>query len=223
MRRPGTPMMSALLPAAVTVVEAFDDSVAAPLFPAEEAAVAGRTGRRRREFATARRCARAALAAHGFPPSPLPAGERGQPVWPAGVVGSITHCPGYRAAAVGRADRFAAIGVDAEPHLPLRDGVLALVALASERRRLAELAAGRPAVCWDRLLFSAKESVYKAWYPLTGRWLDFREADVVFDAAAGTFAATVLVDAPAAYATFTGRYATSGGLLVTATTVPARG
>ncbi|GAA1767153.1 4'-phosphopantetheinyl transferase family protein [Luedemannella helvata] len=214
--------MSSLLPAPVTVVECFDDSIPAPLFPAEEQRVAGAVAKRRQEYATARRCARAALAAYGFPSGPLLAGERGQPLWPAGMVGSITHCPGYRAAAVGRATEVAGIGIDAEPHLPLRDGVLRLVALAPETARLTALAHDHPSVCWDRVLFSAKESIYKAWYPLTRRWLGCHDADVVFAPATGTFSATIRADAPAGLTTFTGRFATSDTLVVTAATVPSR-
>ncbi|MFE2138960.1 4'-phosphopantetheinyl transferase superfamily protein, partial [Streptomyces sp. NPDC059466] len=44
--------------------------------------------------------------------------------------------------------------------------------------RLRRLAERDPSVHWDRLLFSAKESVYKAWFPLMRRWLDFLEADI---------------------------------------------
>jgi 4'-phosphopantetheinyl transferase EntD len=75
------------------------------------------------------------------------------------------------------------IGLDAEPHDELPDGVLDAVSLAPERERVAELTAAVPGVCWDRLLFCVKESVYKAWFPLTGRWLGFEEACVDFDPA----------------------------------------
>ena len=50
-------------------------------------------------------------------------------------------------------------------------------------------------VHWDRVLFSAKESIYKAWFPLTGRWLGFEEASLSIDPAAGTFAARLHVTA----------------------------
>ncbi len=43
-----------------------------------------------------------------------------------------------------------------------------------------------PGPSWDRLLFSAKESVYKAWFPLTGRWLGFEEAAITINPADGT-------------------------------------
>ncbi len=213
-------MMAPLLPAAATVVEAFDDTVPAPLFAQEEEQVARAVDKRRREFATARRCAREALAAYGFAPAPLLSGERGQPMWPAGMVGSITHCAGYRAAVVARDRDLAAVGVDAEPHQPLPDGILETVALPSEQARLRRLAETDAGVCWDRVLFCAKESVYKAWYPLARRWLDFVEADIVFAPARATFTATVLVDAPRQLSRFDGRFAVSAGLIVTAVTVP---
>ena len=86
--------------------------------------------------------------------------------------------------------------MDAEPHDTLPDGVLEAVASGGEQARLAALTAAGPGVCWDRLLFSAKESVYKAWFPLTRRWLGFEEACVDFDPASGSFTARLLVDGP---------------------------
>jgi len=134
------------------------------------------------------------------------------------VVGSMTHCAGYRAAVVAHAADVAALGVDAEPHAPLPDGVLDAIALPAELARTAGLAAARPLTCWDRILFSAKESVYKAWFPLTGRWLDFAEADIVVDPA-GSFTARLLVPGPSirgvAVTTFSGRFVVDGGLVLT--------
>ena len=166
------------------------------LFPEEEALLARAVDKRRREFATARDCARGALAALGVAPVPILRGERGAPQWPPGIVGSITHCAGYRAAAVARASDVLTIGLDAEPDEMLPDGVLGSVSLPGERERLRDLAAAAPGTCWDRLLFSAKESVYKAWFPLTGRWLGFEDADITIDAADGTFEARLLTAAP---------------------------
>jgi 4'-phosphopantetheinyl transferase EntD len=75
-------------------------------------------------------------------------------------------------------------------------------------------------VCRDRLLFSAKESVYKAWFPLTGRWLGFEDADVTITPD-GTFTARVLAEPPPpCTASFTGRWLASGGLILTAIAVP---
>jgi 4'-phosphopantetheinyl transferase EntD len=76
------------------------------------------------------------------------------------------------------------LGIDAEPDLPLPDGVLEIVAMPSERTMLGMLG-GR--VHWDRLLFSAKEAVYKAWFPLMGCWLGFEDVLVSVDAVHGRF------------------------------------
>jgi 4'-phosphopantetheinyl transferase EntD len=212
-----------ILPPVVATGESFDDILDAPLFPEEEALLAKAVDKRRREFTTARACARAALSDLGVAAMPLLPGLRGAPVWPDGVVGSITHCAGYRGCAVARSTDLATIGMDAEPNEPLPDGVLDLVSDESERAWIGELRASAPQVSWDRLLFSAKESVYKAWFPLTRRWLDFAEATLTVDAAAGTFHARLLVDGEttsgAKLTGFDGRWLTRNGLVLTAIAV----
>jgi 4'-phosphopantetheinyl transferase EntD len=216
-----------ILPAEVSFTEAFADPPDAVLLPEEVAIVARAVDKRRREFTTARSCARSALGGLGLPPAPIPAGERGAPQWPPGIVGSITHCAGYRAAAVAWARDIVTIGLDAEPNDVLPGGVLDAVSIGPERARLRGLAAVTPGICWDRLLFSAKESVYKAWFPLTHRWLGFEEADITIGATNGTFDARLLVVAPMADGSpltgFTGRWLARDGLVVTAIAMSARG
>ncbi|WP_308404743.1 4'-phosphopantetheinyl transferase superfamily protein [Streptomyces sp. XM4011] len=221
-------MIAELLPREVSAVEMFGDPDGTPdLFPEEAAVVARAVPRRRQEFATVRACARTALERIGGPRVPLLPGERGAPGWPPGFIGSMTHCTGYRAAVVAAAGRgLASLGVDAEPHEALRDpGVVEMVTLPGEREHLAKLAASHPRVRWERLLFSAKESVYKAWFPLTGRWLGFEEARIAFDPDAGAFTAELLVPGPVVDGVpirrFAGRWLVRDGLLVTAIAVPA--
>jgi 4'-phosphopantetheinyl transferase EntD len=214
-------LIEELLPPVVAAVEAFHDQADLALFPAEEAVVARSVDKRRREFATVRACARMALARLGIPPGPILPGARGAPAWPPGIVGSMTHCAGYRGAVVARVDDVHTIGVDAEPNQPLPDGVLDAVAGSPERAWLSELADRRPDVHWDRLLFSAKESVYKAWYPVAQRELDFDEALVRVAPDGGTFTARLLVPGPAgpdglALTAFAGRWAAWNGLILTA-------
>jgi 4'-phosphopantetheinyl transferase EntD len=212
-------MLAALLPSAAESAEVFGDGCDdGELLPAEAALMAGAGERRRREFTGVRVCARLALARAGIRPAPILPGPSGAPMWPPGVVGSMTHCDGYRAAAIGRSDAFAAIGIDAEPHLPLPGGVLARVASESERAALARLAAQAPESCWDRMLFSAKEAVFKAWSPATGRWLGFTHAELELSQD-GWFTARLLVAGP--LTTYHGFWAVSRGVLVTAVTVPA--
>jgi 4'-phosphopantetheinyl transferase EntD len=218
-------MLAGILPAGIESAEVFDgESDDGELFPEEAVLIAGAAAKRRREFTGVRVCARLALARAGVRPAPIMPGPSGSPLWPTGVVGSMTHCDGYRAAAVGRADTFAAIGIDAEPHEVLPAGVLRRVASESERTALAGLAAVAPEFCWDRMLFSAKESVYKAWFPATGRRLGFCDAEVDLDVS-GRFAAHLLVPGPMVggqrVGTYDGFWAVGRGLVVTAVAVPA--
>jgi 4'-phosphopantetheinyl transferase EntD len=213
-------MIERILPPQVAAVESFGDISDAMLFPEESAAVRRAVESRRREFASGRACARAALGLLGQPPAAVPAGLRGAPQWPEGVVGSITHCAGYRAAAVALAGDVLSLGVDAEPDEALPDqGMLEIIALVEERARLAELTAGMPGVAWDRLLFSAKESVYKTWFPLARCWLGFESADVCIDAERGTFSVRLLIPGPLVHgvplSTLHGRWTAAQGLLVT--------
>jgi 4'-phosphopantetheinyl transferase EntD len=186
-----------ILPPSVAAVESFGDDPGAALFPEEQAVIADAVEGRRREFATGRACAHAALARLGQSAVPVLRGPGGAPRWPDGTTGSITHCAGYRAAAVTLTTDVASLGIDAEPDEPLPDhGMLDLIGSGEERARLRELAAGTPGTNWDRLLFCAKESVYKTWFPLARRWLGFELADVIIDAPGGTFTARLLVPGP---------------------------
>jgi enterobactin synthetase component D / holo-[acyl-carrier protein] synthase len=217
-------VLAEIMPAEVATDEVFGDVLDIVLFPEEEAAMGRSVDKRRREFITARACARAGLARLGVPPVPIVPGLRGAPQWPPGIVGSITHCAGYRASAVARAEDMIALGLDAEPNDRLPGGVLDAIATADERAALGALASVQRSPCWDRLLFSAKESVYKAWFPLTRRWLNFEEAAITINPAEGTFYAWLLVAGPVLdghrLTGFTGRWLARDGFILTAIALP---
>lgn len=202
------------------MAECFTDRTEEQLFPQEVAALAGTVDRRRREFRTVRGCARLALAGLGLERGPMLPGEGGAPTWPAGVVGSMTHCAGYRAAVVLQDDVVGGVGIDAEPNQPLPRGVENLVSSPAERDHLSTLALSNPEISWDRLLFSAKESIYKVWYPIMKQWLGFEDATVRFSVAAGTFQIELT---PArsipAFRDLSGRWMVGGDLLLSAVTV----
>lgn len=171
------------------------------LYPQEAATVARAVPRRQAEYAEVRACARQAMHRLGVPPLPILSGQDRAPIWPEGLVGSMTHCAGYRAAAVAMVSDVVTLGIDAEVHDHLPAGVLDYITSPGERAWVAELTADHPAVSWDRLVFSAKEAVFKAWYPLTGRWLGFEQAELrpgppVGRGEVGTFLAKLLVPGP---------------------------
>jgi 4'-phosphopantetheinyl transferase EntD len=209
-----------LVPAAAVAVDTREELLEIELFPEERSALGNAVEKRRREFVTARACARIALARLGVAPSAIATGERGEPLWPAGVVGSITHCAGYRACAVARAGDLLGVGIDAEPNAPLPAGVLAEIARPAELALLAGLARTEPAIHWDRLLFCAKESIYKVWFPIARCWLGFEDAELAIDPTGGTFQARLLVAWPetgvSLPALLEGRWLMRDGLLLAA-------
>ena len=210
-------MIERLVPSAVATAETREDILEIELFDAERRAMGRAVEKRRREFITGRACARRALAELGVAPVAIASGARGQPLWPADVVGSITHCPGYRACAVARTSAVTSLGIDAEVNQPLPAGVFEQVAFGPER----ELAtAGGGAVCLDRLLFSAKEAIYKAWFPVAGRWLGFEDVELGINVPAETFEARLLVDGPVIdggpLTELSGRWRLESGILGTA-------
>ncbi len=217
-------MLEQILPASV-VVRSTRGDLDAELYPEEEVLVERAVEKRRREFITARACAREALAELGQARRAILSGPKGEPLWPAGVVGSITHCDGYRACALARATDLTTLGVDAEPNLPLPDGLLGDIALPEEREALSELARHESATHWDRLLFSIKESIYKAWFPLAERWLGFEDALVSIDPRAQSFDARLLVAGPVLdegeLRGFRGRWLVADGLVMAAIALPA--
>lgn len=207
-------MLAMLLPSCVAIVETRDE-LETSLGAVEEAAVNAAVDSRRREFVTGRACAHRALRALGMPANPIPAGARGEPLWPPGVVGSITHCDGYRACAVARATDVIAVGIDAEPHEPLPPGVVDRIASSTERHWLSRRGTRTH---FDRLLFSAKESVYKVVFPFAGWSPSYEEVEIAFDADAGTFRARVR----GTPSELTGRWTASDGLVGTAIAVRSR-
>ncbi|MBB5157970.1 4'-phosphopantetheinyl transferase family protein [Saccharopolyspora phatthalungensis] len=217
-------MIDEILPDKVRSSEAFHDPAGVMLFPEEAALISKAVAKRRHEFTTVRHCAREALAALGLPPSPILPGERGAPGWPDGIVGSMTHCAGYRAAVVAHHTDLASIGIDAEPNAPLPEGVLDAIARPEEKDRLRRLPGSPHPANWDRLLFSAKESVYKTWFPLTRAWLDFEDASIELHPATATFHARLLVDTPATadrpLREFHGRWLANRDLVITAIAYP---
>ncbi|CRK53212.1 4'-phosphopantetheinyl transferase Npt [Rhodococcus sp. RD6.2] len=220
-------MIEKILPTGVEYAELFSDPPELEPHPSEAALIARAVEKRRREFISVRHCARQAMGKLGVDPAPILKGERGVPLFPRGVVGSLTHCDGYRGAVLGYSMAVRTVGIDAEPHGPLPDGVLDAVSLPAERDWLAGVG---DEIHWDRLLFCAKEATYKAWFPLTNRWLGFEDAHITFalehsgpDGTTGTFHSDLLVPGETVsgppLTSFDGRWLVDDGLVIAAITV----
>jgi 4'-phosphopantetheinyl transferase EntD len=213
--------MEGLLPHDVISAESWGDHRSAVPFPEEQAQLGNAVEGRVREFATTRSLARQALGRLGFSTGPILRGTGGEPLWPAGVVGSVTHCTGYRAAAVARRTHLRALGIDAEIDDSLPPEAAGSVLVAAE---LAWIESASDRRHWDRILFSAKESVYKAWFPLTHRWLDFSQVAIIVDAAGNAFRVRPLGDLPEDLAfilkQLTGRFLIRQRIVLTAAFLP---
>lgn len=185
-------IFSKLLPGPVRVAETRTELDDEPRFWQEDQYVADAVEARQQEFRTVRICARQALAEFGHGDHILVPDEHRAPVWPPNIVGSMTHAAGLRAAAVASTGDFSGIGIDAEPHQALPAEVVDVILLPEEQRLAARLQAEDPGIAWDKLMFSAKESVFKTWYPLARLWLDFLECEIAVGHEPGAFTARIL-------------------------------
>jgi 4'-phosphopantetheinyl transferase EntD len=162
----------------VVVLTAPIDAAATEALGVHEAAIVARSvAKRRNEFATARRLAREALAHFGVANFELIHDSNRAPIWPLGISGSLSHCSTSAFAAVGRRDEAGTLGIDVEDRPTLPEELWPLVLVKEE---LVFLDGVSPA---DRgrlalVIFSAKESLYKAQYPRTHEFMDFFDVRV---------------------------------------------
>jgi 4'-phosphopantetheinyl transferase EntD len=208
-----------LLPREVVVVVATPEMWSEQLHPVEERYVRGAVTKRIREFAAGRACARRALAALGFDNFPLQVVGDRSPLWPAGVLGSITHTDQFCAAAVCRRGTIKGFGIDAERAVPLPEDMIPIVCTPNESASL--MGFGRPGL-WAKLVFSAKESIYKSYFPETRTFLDFHDVEVSLNRDENRFVGVLNNDGVPSLCgrrSFFGSYATSYDILFTVVTV----
>ncbi|MYB39354.1 MAG: 4'-phosphopantetheinyl transferase superfamily protein [Gammaproteobacteria bacterium] len=145
------------------------------LSAAEREQVEGAVASRRAEYSTGRFLARRALGRLGIDTSSILAEDR-RPIWPAGVVGSITHSRHYALAAVCPRSHFAGLGIDLERTNRVTDRI---APKTMTERELAGTAASWPP--YTRTAnFGAKEAVFKAVNPIVGLMIGFKEVEIVW-------------------------------------------
>jgi len=142
------------------------------LLPTELTCTAGMVPQRREEFAAGRTAVRMAAMEDGSEPFAVPIGIDRAPIWPKGIIGSITHSSDVCLAAISRSERFAAIGIDVEPYATLPPDIAAEVVHEGDGL---ELESGNAPLTQHDVVgvFSAKEAAYKCQFPLTGSMLGF--------------------------------------------------
>jgi 4'-phosphopantetheinyl transferase EntD len=183
-------------PVITAAVTGSTASAAAGLHPDEAACIVGAGVKRRREFSLGRDLARRALAQLGIEGFALLSDADRVPRWPEGVVGCISHCAGCCAVVATKRGRILSLGLDVERAEPLKDALLARICIPRELERARELTPPE-GVDWGKLVFSAKESAYKCYFPLARTLLGFRDVEIEFSADASRFNARLLrEDAP---------------------------
>jgi enterobactin synthetase component D len=217
------PSFASTFTADLTQVDAADmfDGIVLPV--ELEAAVA----KRQLQFRAGRHCVRMALRAllPSASPAVLARGSAGEPIWPAGVTGSITHTDTMAAAVVARTADVASLGIDIEPVMGLtRAREIARVVAWPSEVAIARLPG------FDRngaltLVFSAKEAIFKCLYPLIGTRFGFHDVRVVsVDGLAGTFSVRLVKALSTdwhAGVVVPGRFAVEGDTVYTAVALPA--
>lgn len=169
------------------IAELFPDSVVAEVEPVrdcwdeldsrEQAGLSAAVSRRKWEYATGRICAMRLLLRLGRPGVKVGRREDGMPLWPDGIVGTIAHAAGVCVVAVADASNLAGLGVDVEPDEALESEIWERICTGAELDRLPfddKAERGRRV----RHLFSAKESVFKCQYPLTGVGFEFHDVEI---------------------------------------------
>ncbi len=147
------------------------------LLPAEAQASKKAVLKRVQEFSAGRQCARRLLAEFGIHDFPVKVAEDRQPLWPQGIVGSITHTAGLCAAVVAQRTLLRAVGLDSEVAGSVKSELWPSICTASEIDWLHTLPQAQQAMA-ATLIFSAKEAFYKCQYPLVRERLGFHDARV---------------------------------------------
>ena len=148
---------------------AFGDESA--LLDAEMRSMASRSIVARRASGAARIVARQLLTQLALPAAAVLRNVSGAPVWPQGVIGSLAHDDQIAVAIIGKTGGFSRVGIDIEPVEPLAQDAVDVVMTASEQRNISD-------AIERKLLFCAKEAVYKASHPADGEFLEYHDIEV---------------------------------------------
>jgi enterobactin synthetase component D len=201
---------------------AHDDAQLAARFPGIQVppSLARAVPKRRIEYAAGRFCAQRALTVLSAEDAltVIGTGPHGEPLWPPGIVGAITHTHEFAAAAVALKRDARAIGFDVERLTHLSADVLDYIAVPAEIAALT-LISGMHADAVASVVFSAKEALFKCLYPEVQRYFDFRDAVIEALDPNGHFTARLLVELTPQLprdSRFTGRFALADGRVYTA-------
>lgn len=177
---------------------------------------------RLRDFGHGRACARLALKQLEVFDCPVPVGKQREPLWPNDIVGSLSHTNHFAAAVVARRSEITSLGIDLEPAENLPENILARVCRAEEIERLS---AGEEHYRQAKLIFSAKESLYKCLWPIRKSFIGFQEMEITLFEQDRSWSATSHTDLypESLVARLRGRYLLTDELIISSSYILAEG
>lgn len=135
------------------------------------------SSKRLTDFSTGRYCATKALEQMRIKDATIPIGEDREPIWPEGIVGSISHCDSLTGAIVAKSSDHISLGIDIEEIGRVTPDLWDLVFTENEKNYLSGLSE-KEVLIQSTAIFSAKEAFYKFQYPITRTFLDFLDVEV---------------------------------------------
>ena len=208
-----SPLLTSLFDSPVVARVCTGTPLMTGLYPEEARHVASAVAVRQAHFTAGRLSAHAALEALGVPSRPLLADAARAPVWPTGVVGSITHTDGFCGAVVAPRTRYCGLGIDAEQRAHVTEELWREILTSAELRWLREQPASQRAEM-ATVMFCAKEAFYKCQYQVTGAWLGFEAAEVAVNDRAFLLSLLQTVGELVAGQEFSGRFAVLPSIIV---------
>lgn len=183
------------------------------LNPAELACICSAAPKRRREFSTARYAIRQIIDNWGIPAHPVPTGQDGQPIWTKPVHGSISHTRDLCWVALTHDPHIRSIGIDIERRERMHPGLWDRITTPAEQSRLrsGQLPSDISSDDVHSIIFSAKEAFFKCQYPLTSRWLGFKDVELSISIESNSAAASIINGQPLP----TGGLTLSGHFMIT--------
>jgi len=149
------------------------------LTPAEFNFVANASDKRKKEFSTGRMCAKKALYDLNTSNTEILVGADREPIWPTGILGSISHSKHLTGAIVAKSTDFFAMGLDIEKMGAIQPDMWDLIYTQVEQSFLRKIPSAKLEL-FLTLLFSFKESFYKFQFPVTRQFIDFKDVEFHF-------------------------------------------
>lgn len=210
-------MINQMLPNNVCVVVAETDMWITPLTTEEELLIAGAVDKRQREFRAGRNAAKQAIRQLGYNNlAIIMKGEDRKPIWPKGIVGSITHTEGRCIAAAAYSKDYIGIGIDIERKSPLELALVERICTYKEQAWIKARQRKNDETPWCKVIFSIKESIYKLFNPIHQVYLGFLEAEIIFSRSENSFKAEIFHKQNNICCNYTGYFGLDDGFIYSA-------